>query len=58
MIGFPLSKLSFHYKIIGDTNYPEIPDMTPIKFTKEREEFDVNITEEEIDKMKYNNRTT
>ena len=41
----------------ADTDYPEIPDKTPIEFIKEREEFDVNITEEKINKMKDNNGT-
>ena len=35
-------------EIFKDTNHPEIPDMTFIPFTGKREEFDVDITEEEI----------
>ena len=38
-------------KTFEDANYPEIPDMIPIKYTGEREEFDVNITNEEINNM-------
>ena len=45
-------------KIFEDTNHPAIPDMTPIPFTGEREEFDVDITEEEeINNMKDLNGT-
>jgi len=48
-------------KIFKDTNFPAIPDMTPIKYIgerereREREEFDVNALEEEIDDIKDNN---
>jgi hypothetical protein len=35
-------------QILEDTNNSPIPDMTSIPFTGEREEFDVNITDEEI----------
>ena len=44
-------------KIFKDTNFPAIPDMTPIKYIGEREEeeFDVNALEEEIDDIKDNN---
>ena len=44
-------------EIFKDTNHPEIPDMTPIPFTGEREEFDVDITEEEINNMNDSNGT-
>ena len=39
-------------EIFEERNHPTIPDMTPIPFTGEREEFDVNITQEEINTMK------
>ena len=44
-------------KIFKDTNFPAIPDMTPIKYIgeREREEFDANALEEEIDDIKDNN---
>jgi hypothetical protein len=38
-------------QIFEGTNCPKIPDMKPIKYTGEREEFDVNITNEEINNM-------
>lgn len=44
-------------EIFEDTNYPAIPDMTLIEYRREREEFDVNTTEEVIDKMIDNNGT-
>ena len=44
-------------EIFQDTNNPEVPDMAPIPFTGEREEFDVDITEEEINSMKDSNGT-
>ena len=40
-----------------ETNHPTVPDMTPIPFTGEREEFDVAATEEEINNMKDSNGT-
>ena len=46
-------------RIFENTNYAEILDMTPIKNTGEKEELHVNITEEEINDIKYkknNNR--
>ena len=39
-------------EIFEERNHPTIPDMTPIPFAGEREEFDVNITQEEINTMK------
>ena len=39
-------------EIFEDANHPAIPDMTSIPFTGEREEFDVDITEEEINSLK------
>ena len=36
-------------EIFEDTSYQAIPDMTSIKYRKERAEFDVNAIEEEID---------
>ena len=36
-------------KIFEDTSYQAIPDMTSIKYRRERAEFDVNAIEEEID---------
>ena len=44
-------------EIFEDSNHPAIPDMTPIPFTGEREEFDVAATEEEINSMKDSNGT-
>ena len=44
-------------EIFEDTNHPTIPDMTPIPYTGEREEFDVAATEEEINNMKDSNGT-
>ena len=45
-------------EIFQDTNNPEeVSDMTSIPFTGEREEFDVDITEEEINSMKDSNGT-
>ena len=44
-------------QIFENTNYAEILDMTPIKNTGEKEEFNGNITEKEINKMKDNNGT-
>ena len=35
-------------EIFADTNYPEIPDITLIEYIGEREEFDVNITNKEL----------
>ena len=44
-------------EIFEETNHPTLPDMTPIPFTGEREEFDVNITEGEMNNMKDSNGT-
>ena len=44
-------------EIFEDSNHPAIPDMTPIPFTGDREEFDVAATEEEINNMKDSNGT-
>ena len=38
-------------EIFKYTNHPAIPDMTSIPFTGEREEFDVDITDEEINSI-------
>ena len=44
-------------EIFEETNHPTVPDMTPIPFTGDREEFDVAATEEEINNMKDSNGT-
>ena len=44
-------------KIFEDVNHPAIPDMTPTPFTGGREEFDVAITEEEINNIEDSNGT-
>ena len=45
-------------KTFEDANHPAIPDMMPIPFIGEREEFDtVNITDEEINNTKDSNGT-
>ena len=44
-------------EISDDTNYPEIPDITLIEYRREREEFDVNITNKELNNTKDSNGT-
>ena len=39
---FVIDKLNWT-QIFENRNYPKIPDMAPIKYTGEREEFDVSI---------------
>ena len=51
---FVIDKLNWT-KIIQGTNNPEVNDMEPILYTGETEEFDVDITEEEINSMKDSN---
>ena len=53
---FVIDKLNWT-EIIQGTNNPEVADMEPIPYTGEREEFDVDITEEEINSMKDSNGT-
>ena len=53
---FVIDKLNWT-EIIQDTNNAEVADMTPIPYTGEREEFDVDITEEGINSMKDSNGT-
>ena len=53
---FVIDKLNWT-KIIQGTNNPEVSNMEPIPYTGEREEFDVDITEEEINSMKDSNGT-
>ena len=47
---FVINKMNWT-QIFEGTNCPKIPDMKPIKYSGEREEFDVNITNEEINNM-------
>ena len=53
---FVIDKLNWT-EIIQDTNNPEVNDMEPIPYKGEREEFDVDIIEEEINSMKDLNGT-
>jgi len=54
---FVIDKLNWTEIIPGTDNPPEVPDMEPIPYTGEREEFDVRISEEEINSMKDSNGT-
>ena len=53
---FVIDKLNWTEIIQGTTN-AEVSDMEPIPYTGEREEFDVDITEEGINSMKDSNGT-
>ena len=53
---FVIDKLNWT-EIIQGTNNPEVSDMEPIPYTGEREEFNVDITEEEINSMEDSNGT-
>ena len=53
---FVIDKLNWTEIIQGTTN-AEVSDMEPIPYTGEREEFDVRISEEEINSMKDANGT-
>ena len=53
---FVMDKLNWT-EISEDTNYPEIPDITLIEYRREREEFDVNITNKELNNTKDSNGT-
>ena len=54
---FVIDKLILTEIIQGTNNPPEVSDIKPILYTGEREEFDVDITEEEINSMKDSNGT-
>ena len=53
---FVIDKLDWT-EIIQGTDNIEVVNMEPIPYTGEREEFDVRITEEEINSMKDSNGT-
>ena len=53
---FVINKMNWT-EIIQGTNNPEVSDKEPIPYTGEREEFDVDITEEGINSMKDSNGT-
>lgn len=52
-----VDKLNWEQIFENMNYYSEIPDTTPIGYTGEKEEFNGNITEKEINKMKDNNGT-